>query len=102
MKYTKNTITIQSKELKKLYNTEDCSINNITTVEFKEKNIIFRNQNKTIKLNTNKKYKNYKLSFISEKLIKELKNNEININIDVEGNKLTVNKVIINCLIEKE
>ena len=88
----KNTITIKSKELKGLYSTEDYSINNITTIEFKEKSIILKNQNKTVKINTSRKYSNYKLSFISEKLIKELKNNEV-INIDVEGNKLTVNKV---------
>ena len=101
MKYTKNTITIKSKEIKTLYRTEDYSINNITTVEFKGKNIIFKNQNITIEIDTNRKYKTYKLSFISEKLIKELKNNEV-INIDVEGSKLKVNEVIINCLIEKE
>ncbi|MDO6993338.1 hypothetical protein Q5M87_04875 [Brachyspira innocens] len=101
MKYTKNTITIKSKELKTLYSIEDYSINSITTIEFKEKSIILKNQNITIKIDTNRKYKTYKLSFISEKLIKELKNNEV-INIDVEGSKLKVNEVIINCLIEKE
>lgn len=100
MKYTKNTIRIKSKKLKTLYRTEDYSINNITTIEFKEKNIIFKNQNIAIKIDTNRKYKTYKLSFISEKLIKELKKNEV-INIDVEGSKLKVNEVIINCLIEK-
>ncbi len=101
MKYSKNTITIKSKELKGLYSTEDYSINNITSIEFKEKTLIFRNKNKTITLYTDKKYNNYKLSFISEKLIKELKKNEV-LKIDVNGNKLTVNKVIINCLIDKE
>ena len=101
MKYSRNTIIIKSKELKGLYNAEDYSINNITSIEFKEKTLIFRNKNKTITLYTDKKYNNYKLSFISEKFIKELKNNEV-IKIDVNGNKLTVNKVIINCLIDKE
>ena len=101
MKYSRNTIIIKSKELKELYNAEDYSINNITSIEFKEKTLIFRNKNKTITLYTDKKYNNYKLSFISEKFIKELKNNEV-IKIDVNGNKLTVNKVIINCLIDKE
>lgn len=101
MKYTKNTITIKSKELKALYNTEDYSINNISSIEFKGKNIIFKNETRERVINTNKKYISYKLSFISEKLIKELKNNEV-INIDVKGSKLKVNEVIINCLIEKE
>ena len=101
MKYSRNTITIKSKELKGLYSTEDYSINNITTIEFKEKSIIFKNETRKRVINTDKKYNNYKLSFISEKLIKELKNNEV-IKIDVNGNKLTVNKVIINCLIDKE
>ena len=101
MKYSRNTIIIQSKELKGLYNKEDYSINNITTVEFKEKSIIFRNKNKTIKLYTDKKYNTYKLSFISEKLIKELKENEV-INMDVKGNKLIINNITINCLIDKE
>ncbi|MCZ9888996.1 hypothetical protein [Brachyspira hyodysenteriae] len=44
MKFSKNTITIKSKELKGLYNAEDYSINNITTIEFKEKSIIFKNE----------------------------------------------------------
>lgn len=101
MKYSRNTITIKSKELKGLYNAEDYSINNITTIEFKGKNIILKNETRERVINTDKKYNNYKLSFISEKLIKELKNNEV-IKIDVNGNKLTVNKVIINCLIDKE
>ena len=101
MKYSRNTITLKSEKLKGLYSTEDYSINNITTVEFEGKNIIFKNETRKRVINTNRKYKTYKLSFISEKIIKELKNNEV-INIDVEGNKLKVNEVIINCLIEKE
>lgn len=101
MKYSRNTITIKSKELKGLYNAEDYSINNITSIEFKERSIIFKNETRQRVINTDKKYNNYKLSFISEKLIKELKKNEV-LKIDVNGNKLTVNKVIINCLIDKE
>ncbi len=101
MKYSRNTITIKSKELKGLYNAEDYSINNITTIEFKEKSIIFKNETRKRVINTNKKYNNYKLSFISEKLIKELNNNYF-INIDVKGNKLIINNITINCLIEKE
>lgn len=101
MKFSRNTITIKSKELKGLYNAEDYSINNITTIEFKGKAIIFRSQNQTVKIDTNKKYNNYKLSFTSEKLIKELKKNEV-IKIDVEGNKLIVNNTTITCLIDKE
>ena len=101
MKYSRNTITIQSKELKGLYNKEDYSINNITTVEFKEKSIIFKNETRKRVINTNKKYNTYKLSFISEKLIKELKENEV-INIDIKGNKLIINNITINCLIDKE
>ncbi|MEI0477278.1 hypothetical protein [Brachyspira pulli] len=101
MKYTKNTITIKSKELKGLYNDEDYSINNITTIEFKGKNIILENETRKRVINTDKKYNNYKLSFISEKLIKELKKNEV-LKIDVEGNKLIVNNTTIICLIDKE
>ena len=101
MKFSRNTITIKSKELKGLYNAEDYSINNITTIEFKEKSIIFKNETRKRVINTNKKYNNYKLSFISEKLIKELNNNYF-INIDVKGNKLIINNITINCLIEKE
>lgn len=101
MKFSRNTITIKSKELKGLYNAEDYSINNITTVEFKEKNIILKNETRKRVINTDKKYNNYKLSFISEKLIKELKKNEV-LKIDVEGNKLIVNNTTITCLIDKE
>ena len=101
MKFSKNTITIESKELKGLYNAEDYSINNITTIEFKGKSIILKNETRKRVINTDKKYNNYKLSFISEKLIKELKNNEV-IKIDVEGNKLIVNNTTITCLIDKE
>ena len=101
MKYSRNTITIKSKELKGLYNAEDYSINNITTIEFKGKNIILKNETRERVINTDKKYNNYKLSFISEKLIKELKKNEV-LKIDVEGNKLIVNNTTITCLIDKE
>ena len=101
MKYSRNTITIKSKELKGLYNDEDYSINNITTIEFKGKNIILENETRKRVINTDKKYNNYKLSFISEKLIKELKKNEV-LKIDVEGNKLIVNNTTIICLIDKE
>lgn len=101
MKFSKNTITIESKELKGLYNAEDYSINNITTIEFKGKNIILKNETRKRVINTDKKYNNYKLSFISEKLIKELKKNEV-LKIDVEGNKLIVNNTTIICLIDKE
>ena len=101
MKYTKNTITIKSKELRKLYRTEDYSVFNDTSIEFKGKVIIFKSQNQTVKIDTDKKYNNYKLSFISEKFIKELKNNEV-LKIDVEGNKLIVNNTTIICLIDKE
>ena len=101
MKYSRNTIIIKSKELKGLYNAEDYSINNITSIEFKGKNIILKNETRERVINTDKKYNNYKLSFISEKLIKELKNNEV-LKIDVEGNKLIVNNTTITCLIDKE
>ena len=101
MKYSRNTITIKSKELKGLYNDEDYSINNITTIEFKGKNIILKNETRERVINTDKKYNNYKLSFISEKLIKELKKNGV-LKIDVEGNKLIVNNTTITCLIDKE
>ena len=101
MKFSRNTITIKSKELKGLYNAEDYSINNITTIEFKGKNIILKNETRERVINTDKKYNNYKLSFISEKLIKELKNNGV-LKIDVEGNKLIVNNTTITCLIDKE
>ena len=101
MKYSKNTIIIKSQELRKLYRTEDYSIFNNTSIEFKGKAIIFRSQNQTVKIDTNKKYNNYKLSFTSEKLIKELKKNEV-LKVDVEGNKLIVNNTTITCLIDKE
>ena len=55
MKYSRNTITIKSKELKGLYNAEDYSINNITTIEFKGKNIILKNETRQRVINTDKR-----------------------------------------------